>query len=62
MDLDQDRHRIAETLKQRIGYVLKDCDEAGFTVASAHLRVAMDELARASTPMPALADEERQKG
>lgn len=47
---DTDKSLIARTLKECVGYVLKDCEDAGFDVAALHLRIAMSELRALDTP------------
>ena len=44
-----DKALIARTLKECVGYLLKDCEDAGFNSAAIHLRIAVDEL-RAAIP------------
>lgn len=46
---ENDKTFVARTLKECVGYVLKDCEEAGFSLAAIHLRIAMQEL-EASAP------------
>lgn len=41
---NNDKPFVARTLKECIGYILTDCEEAGFSLASIHLRIAMQEL------------------
>ncbi|MEM6681128.1 MAG: hypothetical protein AAF607_02700 [Pseudomonadota bacterium] len=35
---------IAKTLKECVGYLLQDCEDAGFSLASIHLKIAYEEL------------------
>lgn len=41
---ENEKNVVARTLKECVGYVLKDCEEAGFSLAAIHLRIAMQEL------------------
>lgn len=39
-----DKLTVARTLKECVGYLLKDCEDAGFSTAAVHLRIAVQEL------------------
>jgi len=38
-----EKAHIAKSLRECIGYVLKDCEETGFSLAAIHLKIAMEE-------------------